>query len=42
MEDVGALLATSGLELLPEKNVDGKTPRDLAESDELRQCLGKS
>lgn len=39
-EEINELLGTSGVNLLPERDTEGKTARDLAESDEMRQCLG--
>ncbi|XP_067929856.1 uncharacterized protein [Watersipora subatra] len=39
VEDVQALLSESGVDMLAERDMDGNTARDLAESDELRQCI---
>jgi len=40
-ENISALLSSSGPDLLTERDSDGRTARDLALSDEVRQCLGE-
>ena len=42
MDEVKALLATSGVDLLAEKDTEGKTAQDLAaESDEMKEAICK-
>jgi len=41
IDEVKALLVTSGVDLLAEKDTEGKSAQDLAESDEMREAIAE-